>query len=326
MQAPSAIAPSEDRGGAGPAHDGSSVRRVSATTTWDAAALVDALVAAAAAVEAQAEGLDRLDEVDDADCGRNLSATMAAVVDAAKRAPLSLGPVLSAVSSVEGTGFAGRLVVALLGGFSEAMAAHDRVDGLRLALALEAGSDRVGELAAVSPGSPICAVALAGATAALARADHDGTLAEVARDAAEAAMDALETTHADAGRQANAGLVDAGAAGWTVVLDALAAAAGAWDDAEHEGADVDPDPFGQRYEVSLALRSLDGSQVERLVAVWSTLGDEVDVVAADDDTWDASVATDDIGAVIEAALAFGRPSRIRVEDRRDSRPTGGAGR
>lgn len=281
-------------------------------TTWDAADLLDALLAAAGAVEAQAEGLDRLDEVADGDCGRNLAATMAAVVDAARAAPTALGPLLSAASSVEGAGTSGRLLVALIGGFSEAMGAHDRVDGLRLALALEAGAERLGELHEVSTGSPICLVAAAGATAALDRADRDGTLVEVARDAAEAAMEALETTDADAGRQADAGLVDAGAAGWTVVLDALAAHAGAWGDGED--ADAPEGSVGPRYEVSLVLRSLDPQQVERLEAVWSTLGGDVEVVP-DDDAWAASVATDDIGAVIEAALAFGRPSRIRVEDR-----------
>jgi len=295
---------------------GDSVRRVSATT-WDAADLVDALGAAARAVADQSEGLDRLDEVDDGDCGRNLARTMAAVAEAASAARPAFAPVLAGVGSVEGTGTSGRLLVALLAGWSDAMAAHDRVDGLRFALALEAGADRARLLQGTSPEAPMCEVALAATTAALDRADRDGTLAEVARDAAEAAMDALESTVAGTGKRSDAGMVDAGAAGWTIVVEALAERAGAWEGIEGGDNQEDPDAEGGRYVVTLTLRSLDEQQVERLKAVWGTLGDHVDVVQTNVDSWGATVATDDIGAVIEATLAFGRPSRIRVEDRRD---------
>jgi dihydroxyacetone kinase-like predicted kinase len=291
--------------------------------TWDATDLVDALVAAARAVEEQAEGLDRLDEVDDGDCGRNLARTVAAVAEAASGADAAFAPVLSAVAGVEGVGTSGRVLLALLAGWSDAMAAHDRVDGMRFALALEAGADRARLLTGISPEGPMCEVALAAATAALDRADRDGTLAEVAHEAAEAAMDALEATEAGTGTRADAGMVDAGAAGWTIVLDALAAAGGAWDGGAGEDHSAGGEGSGLergsgRYVVTLTLRSLDESQVGRLGAVWRTLGEAVQVVQTNVDTWGATVATDDIGAVIEAALAFGRPSRIRVEDRHEA--------
>jgi hypothetical protein len=63
------------------------------------------------------------------------------------------------------------------------------------------------------------------------------------------------------------------------------------------------------------LASADDEAGERLSAVWASLGDDVDVRASGPGVWACTVLTDDIGAVIEAAIAVGRPSRIQVGDR-----------
>lgn len=76
-----------------------------------------------------------------------------------------------------------------------------------------------------------------------------------------------------------------------------------------------------RYEVTLALDAPDEA-AESLRGAWKELGASVDV-RLDEGAWICHVHTDDIGAVIEAAISVGRPHSIRVVDLRDvgaSRP------
>jgi hypothetical protein len=90
------------------------------------------------------------------------------------------------------------------------------------------------------------------------------------------------------------------------------------DDAErpaYEFPDEDTDAGSVfRYEVSLRVDG-DAELAALLERAWRALGDEVRV---DGDSGGAvgAVCTDDIGAVVEAALALGRPSGIMVRDRR----------
>lgn len=272
-----------------------------------------AFEAAAAALDEQALGLDRLDDLDDGDCGTNLASTMGAVVQRAAGTDerVDFGQLFRSVSDAPASGTSGLILVGMLAGWGDALANHDDMDGLRLALALEAGCDRAEALTAVSPTSPMCEVARAGAVAALDVADRDGTLAQVAGGAADAAMEALELTATRRPELVEAGVVDAGAAGWVVVLESVAVLAG--------GVPDEPLPFsgieGARYEVSLVLAADDTEAGDRLASIWSALGDEIAVTPAAPGTWEARVATDDIGAVVEAAIALGRPSRLQVDDR-----------
>jgi dihydroxyacetone kinase-like predicted kinase len=118
-----------------------------------------------------------------------------------------------------------------------------------------------------------------------------------------------------------AGVVDAGGAGFLLLLDAaLAVLVGepvhapvlvvgnhteAHRQARSEGA--------LRYEV-MYLLDLADDRIDAFRAAWGALGDSI-VVVGGDGTWNCHVHTDDIGGAVEAALSLGgRPRDIRVTD------------
>ncbi|MBV8305528.1 MAG: hypothetical protein JOZ04_15050, partial [Acidimicrobiia bacterium] len=128
-----------------------------------------------------------------------------------------------------------------------------------------------------------------------------------------------------------AGVVDAGAAGYVLLLDVLLhvvdgrpmpepesftapapaqaqARAAPPDHVEPEGATVSD----LRYEVMYLLEAPDGA-ISAFKNVWAGIGDSI-VVVGGDGLWNCHIHTDDIGAAVEAALDAGRPRNIRVTD------------
>ena len=69
---------------------------------------------------------------------------------------------------------------------------------------------------------------------------------------------------------------------------------------------------GTRYEVMYFLDAPDDS-IDGFKDAWAALGDSI-VVVGGDGVWNCHVHTDDIGAVVEAGIAVGRPHGIRVSD------------
>ncbi|MGW2314107.1 DAK2 domain-containing protein, partial [Actinomadura luteofluorescens] len=119
---------------------------------------------------------------------------------------------------------------------------------------------------------------------------------------------------------ARSGVVDAGAAGLCVVLDALVAVI---TDEYPERYDVPhrtagtaaptaPDPAAQGfgYEVMYLLDAPDDA-VHTLRERLDGIGDSL-VVVGGDGLWNVHVHVDDAGAAIEAGMAAGRPHRVRV--------------
>ena len=134
---------------------------------------------------------------------------------------------------------------------------------------------------------------------------------------------------------AQAGVVDAGGAGYLLLLDALllvrrrppAARALRGADAPTSApstadgdrrADGEPASDGEhdvgdlRYEVMYLLDAPDDS-IDAFKEVWAGIGDSI-VVVGGDGLWNCHIHTDDIGAAIEAGVDAGRPQRIRVTD------------
>src|SRR5207248_9048502 len=126
-----------------------------------------------------------------------------------------------------------------------------------------------------------------------------------------------------------AGVVDAGAAGYVLLLDVLlhvvdgrpvpeaesfkapapaAVRAAPSGHVEPEGATVS----NLRYEVMYFLEAPDES-IPAFKNVWAGIGDSI-VVVGGDGLWNCHIHTDDIGAAIEAAIDCGRPRTIRVTD------------
>ena len=162
------------------------------------------------------------------------------------------------------------------------------------------------------------------------KASADGAaLVDVLEAARSAAADTLERTPEMLPVLKQAGVVDAGGAGFVLFLDALltvcdgrphpeppaelATVATVQRAAESALADVHHDSVSDlRYEVMYFLEA-DDATIPAFKEVWAGIGDSI-VVVGGDGLWNCHIHTDDIGAAVEAALDCGRPKNIRVTD------------
>ena len=149
--------------------------------------------------------------------------------------------------------------------------------------------------------------------------------------AADGARRALAQTPELLPALAEAGVVDSGGRGVTVLLDALAevitgkarpiepARAAVFAESADHAHRPDIHYDGPAYEVMFLLDAPD-DVVPVLREQLSALGDSL-VVVGGDGLWNIHVHVDDAGAAIEAGLAAGRPHRIRVQWLREGQPT-----
>jgi DAK2 domain fusion protein YloV len=171
------------------------------------------------------------------------------------------------------------------------------------------------------------------AEAARQTADTGGPLGDVLRAARDAGAEALARTPDLLPVLKDAGVVDAGGAGFLLLLDAalhvvdgeplppppaddagilVGDASGAVAD-RTAGVDGELDVAQQRYEV-MFLCNLADDDIGALKSGWGTIGDSI-VVVGGDGLWNCHVHTNDIGAAIETALDLGgRPFKIHVTD------------
>ncbi|MGI9600446.1 MAG: DAK2 domain-containing protein [Acidimicrobiales bacterium] len=266
--------------------------------------------------------------VPDGDTGTNMALTLESVAAEVDEAGDDLQGVCAAIShgSLMGArGNSGVIMCQLLRGLSDVLA-EAPADGLIFANALQGAS--VAAYGAV--GNPV-----------------EGTILTVAREAAEAAVGAADATAelvpvVDAARTeaaaslartpdllpvlADAGVVDAGGAGFLLFLDAMLAVidgrAIPEPDVPADGpiltagpastAGAGKDVSELRYEVMYFLDTAD-DHVDSFKSAWADIGDSI-VVVGGDGTYNCHVHTDDIGAAIEAGIEVGRPHQIRVTD------------
>jgi uncharacterized protein len=275
--------------------------------------------------------------VPDGDTGTNMALTLEAVVTELEGvdAAAPMAEVCRAIghgSLMGARGNSGVILSQLLRGMTERMAAtgDDGVGPDELAVAM----DHAAELARRAVVRPVEGTILTVASAAAEGAGQGGgSLVAVIESAHAAAADALARTPEMLPVLAQAGVVDAGGAGFVLLLDALLlivdgrplpepselapvvdlegfrAAAGAngadGGDGEHSVGDL-------RYEVMYLLRAPDES-IDYFKEVWAGIGDSI-VVVGGDGLWNCHIHTDDIGAAIEAGVDAGKPQRIRVTD------------
>lgn len=165
-------------------------------------------------------------------------------------------------------------------------------------------------------------VARAASEAALARAaGTDARARDVFTDAAAAAREALARTPDQLPVLRDAGVVDAGGRGVSVILDAaetvltgrrpVAVTRPPLPQPVQPAAEAHAlDPDGPSYEVMYLLDAGDDA-VPALRERLAPLGDSL-VVVGGDGLWNVHVHVDDVGAAIEAGIEAGRPHRIRV--------------
>jgi hypothetical protein len=282
--------------------------------------------------------------VPDGDTGTNMALTLEAVVAELDATPLPAGlpEVCKAIghgSLMGARGNSGVILSQLLRGMSERMgtAGDDGIGPDVLADAITHAAE-LARKAVVRPveGTILTVASAAAEGAARATTDAPSLLAVVESARTEAA-DALARTPEQLPVLARAGVVDAGGAGFVLLLDAfllvldgrplpepsgvaapdLSALNG------HLGADASEGAVGEhgegtdvgdlRYEVMYMLAAPDDS-IEGFKDVWAGIGDSI-VVVGGDGMWNCHIHTNDVGAAIEAALIMeGRPSRIRVTD------------
>jgi dihydroxyacetone kinase-like predicted kinase len=263
------------------------------------------------ALGTHAGALDRLNvfPVPDSDTGTNLLRTMDAVVGALPPAGADLPAVCGAVTEgalLGARGNSGVILSQVLRGLTGALPG----DGLAAALVAAATAARRAVLEPVE--GTVLTVADA---AAVAVAAVEGTTpVEVLEAARAAAAEALARTPEQLPVLAEAGVVDAGGAGFLLLLDAaLAVVDGRPVPAPPAGAPVRPLAVtGPRYEVTYLLEA-PADRVEDLRHRLGGLGESV-AVSGGDGRWSCHVHTDDPDAAVAAGSGAGIPTRVEVVD------------
>lgn len=280
--------------------------------------VLDVLLAVERLLREHADELDRLNvfPVPDADTGRNVLATVLAARAGAQGAAAGRGGPEAVDAALRGArGNSGVLLSQVLRALLDVtVTGPDRwVRRLRRA-------DELARAAVAEPVEGSLLTAVSAAASAAEGAASPAVALDVALAAAHAAVDATPTQLEVLAR---AGVVDAGARAFALVLEAVAAVVGGRSPAPPvvvapEDGPVREDciPGGGRYEVMHLLDTPDAdAAASSLRAALPSVGDSVVVVAAAA-LVSVHVHTDDIGAVLAVALEHGRPHRVRVEDLR----------
>lgn len=277
--------------------------------------------------------------VPDGDTGTNAYLTIqaaceaadAAAAEGASRAGVVIALAQGAMLGARGN--SGVILAAYLRGVGHPLrqlADGHPVGGRELAAMLAEGANLAYQAVSRPVEGTILTVASAAAQAA-AQAGSD--LLQVARAAASGASVALERTPSQLPALAAAGVVDAGGRALVVILDALVAVLTGEEPAratparaapaaptERTQPGAAPSYQGPQFEVMYLLHA-PAPAAQQLRADLDALGEAV-LVSGEGELWTVHAHVDDAGAAIEAAMAHGRPSAIKVSSLRDG-PTPG---
>jgi uncharacterized protein len=290
--------------------------------------LRDTLSSFADVLNAHAGRINRLNvyPVPDGDTGTNMARTLEAVVAEMQRAPAELEATCDAISYgalMGARGNSGVILSQILRGIASTLKGAGEATGAVVASALEAATTGAYAAVLTPVEGTILTVVRESAEAARQTADAGGTLGDVLRAARDAGGEALARTPELLPVLKDAGVVDAGGAGFLLLLDAALHVIDGepMPEAPPPSADADaPARAGeaasgtnQRYEV-MFLCNLADDDIGALKSGWGAIGDSI-VVVGGDGVWNCHVHTNDIGAAIETALDLGgRPFKIRVTD------------
>ena len=286
-------------------------------------------------MKSHSEGINRLNvyPVPDGDTGTNMSRTLDAVVAELENTGDDMAAVCAAIShgSLMGArGNSGVILSQILRGLSSTLA---KVDGAvavaGVAEAMKAASVASYEAVLKPIEGTILTVVRETADAAVAASSAGASLEDMLRRARDAGRDALARTPDLLPVLKDAGVVDAGGAGFLLLMDAAlhvvagdalpepevvsGPSAAQLDAAAHRVADGGVDVSELRFEVMFFL-DLEDTRVGEFKTAWGTIGDSI-VVVGGEGLYNCHIHTNDIGAAIEAPIALGgRPRQIRVTD------------
>ncbi len=304
------------------------------------AALRDSVRTFRDTVRDHAAGLNRLNvyPVPDGDTGTNMARTLDAVVaemdGAADDDHDATCDAISYGSLMGARGNSGVILSQIMRGFAGTVKEHADVQGAKFAEALQAAATGAYDAVLKPIEGTILTVCRESADGAKVAADAGGSLVEVVRAARAAGKLALDNTPEQLQVLKDAGVVDAGGAGFLLLLDSVlyvvdgeplpiaepddgtaGAVGAAFDLVAHRHADApgELDVSEQRYEVMYFLE-LPDEHIRAFKEHWGAIGDSV-VVVGGDGLWNCHVHTNEIGSAIEVALELGgRPKSIRVSD------------
>ena len=289
-------------------------------------------------VRAHAADINRLNvyPVPDGDTGTNMARTLDAVVAEMAGAGAGLDATCDAIahgSLMGARGNSGVILSQVLRGLVSTLRGQHDVTGTTVAAALTASS-AAAYTAVLKPIEGTILTVVRESAAGAERAAADGaSLSEVLRAARDAGRVALAATPEQLPVLKDAGVVDAGGAGYLLLLDAAlhvvdgeplpeptgdtgpGAVGAAFEAVARRASGVagEVDVSEQRYEV-MFLCDLADEHIGAMKQAWGEIGDSI-VVVGGDGLWNCHVHSNDIGAAIEAPLALGgRPFQIRVTD------------
>ena len=287
------------------------------------------------AMKAHAAGINKLNvyPVPDGDTGTNMARTLDAVVAEMEGADRAMAPTCDAIShgSLMGArGNSGVILSQILRGMAGTLKEATEGTGTKVAEALKAASAAAYQAVLKPIEGTILTVVRESADAAHDAAQDGGSLVVVLRAARAAGKSALDRTPDMLPVLKDAGVVDAGGAGFLLLLDSAlhvvdgvpipepedidGPSAEQLEAVAHRRAtDGGVDVSELRYEVMYFLHLEDG-KIENFKQDWGGIGDSI-VVVGGDGLWNCHVHTNDIGAAIEVAIDLGgRPKQIRVTD------------
>jgi DAK2 domain fusion protein YloV len=271
--------------------------------------------------------------VPDGDTGTNMMRTLDAVVAELEKHPGALDETCNAIShgSLMGArGNSGVILSQILRGLSATMKSAREHGAPKVAEALKAASVAAYESVLKPIEGTILTVVRETADAAMRAAGDGATLAAMLRVARAAGRESLANTPELLPVLKDAGVVDAGGAGFLLFLDSALHVVDGEPLPEPENisgpnteqliavmkrgeADGTVDVSELRYEVMFLLE-IDDTKSNAFKQKWGEIGDSI-VVVGGEGLYNCHIHTNDIGAAIEAPIALGgRPHQIRVTD------------
>jgi len=271
--------------------------------------------------------------VPDGDTGTNMARTLDAVVAELEKRPGELEETCNAIShgSLMGArGNSGVILSQILRGLSATLKSARDVGAPKVAEALKAASAAAYQSVLKPIEGTILTVVRESADAAVRAAADGASLAAMLRVARAAGRESLAKTPELLPVLKDAGVVDAGGAGFLLFLDSALHVVDGEPLPEPENiagpnteqliavmkrgeGDDKVDVSELRYEVMFLLE-IDDTKSKAFMQKWGEVGDSI-VVVGGEGLYNCHIHTNDIGAAIEAPISLGgRPHQIRVTD------------
>ena len=271
--------------------------------------------------------------VPDGDTGTNMARTLDAVVAELDKRPGELEETCNAIShgSLMGArGNSGVILSQILRGLASTLKSARETGAPKVAEALKAASAAAYQSVLKPIEGTILTVVRESADAAVRAASDGATLAAMLRVARAAGRESLAKTPELLLVLKDAGVVDAGGAGFLLFLDSALHVIDGEPLPEPENiagpnteqliavmkrgeGDDKVDVSELRYEVMFLLE-IDDTKSKAFMQKWGEVGDSI-VVVGGEGLYNCHIHTNDIGAAIEAPISLGgRPHQIRVTD------------